>query len=269
MDVGTAKPTRAEQALAPHYMIDLVSPDDVYSAQRFAEEGRRVLAAIAAEERMALVTGGTGFYIRALLDGQVLPEVPPNPELRERLMIRAKDEGGLVLHAELAAVDPTSAQRIHPHNLPRVIRALEIVEALGTPVPVGGWGVTVPALYLGLTMSRPLLHRVADARVHRQVVEGLVAETRRLLEMGYRPDLAAMQGFGYRQMVAHVQGRLSLDQAVEEYKAATRQYIRRQMTWFNRDTRIHWLEAGETAFDHALSLLEEWRTKGELESWPG
>jgi tRNA dimethylallyltransferase len=242
MDIGTAKPSLAEQALARHYMIDLVEPSDTYSAQRFAKEGSRVLRAIGAAGRTAIVAGGTGFYVRALVDRPALPPVPPDESLRTRLRADAAERGAEALHAELARLDSASAQRIHPRNLPRVIRALEIVHVLGEPVPAVPHVESVPALHLGLTFDRGELDAVADFRVVSQIEAGLLDETRILLEMGYDPRSPALSGFAYREMVAYLEGRCTFDQAIADYQAATRRYIRRQLTWFRADARIRWFD---------------------------
>lgn len=258
MDIGTAKPSPEERAQAPHFMIDLVEPSDTYSAQRYTEEARRVLAGSAARKRAVLVTGGTGFYLRALLDAPSFPPVPPNPDLRARLRERAALNGAEALHADLKVLDPVSAERIHPRNLPRIIRALEIVEALGGPVPPSDFIETIPGLYLGLTVARQELREIADRRVDRQIEQGLLEETDGLLAMGYSPDTPSLQGFGYREMVAHLQGRMTLAEATRAYKAATHRYIRRQMTWFRSDPRIEWLEAGPDTEGRAVERIRGW-----------
>ena len=276
MDIGTAKPSLADQARARHYMIDLVPPDEGYSAHRYREEGRRVLRRLGAAGRVALVVGGTGFYVRALLEEVSLAEVPPNPLLRVRLRQQAEAEGAGALHHRLAELDPRSAERVHPNNLPRVIRALEIVAALGGPVPppvgrpsVAGSPAVVPALYLGLTMDRTMLREIANRRVLGQVEAGLVEEARLLLEMGYAPSLPALQGFAYRQMIAYLEGRCSLEEAITSYQTASHQYIRRQLTWFRADPRIQWIDAGDRPGAIARELAARWLAKGAAASSPG
>lgn len=258
MDIGTAKPSRAEQACVRHYMIDLVTPDEPYSVKRFGVEARRVLERVRAMGRVAFVVGGTGFYVRALLDDMSLPAVPPNPPLRAELKADAQAHGSGALHARLAAVDRSSASRIHQNNLPRIVRALEIVEYLGAPVPPQPSVPGTPALYLGLHRDRERLYRAADARVRAQVRAGLVEETRLLLEMGYGFDLPALAGLGYREMVAYLRGEIALERAIERYQAATRHYIRRQLTWFRQDRRIVWLDAGPRAPDEARMHVGRW-----------
>jgi tRNA dimethylallyltransferase len=257
MDIGTAKPSHLERARVPHHMIDLVEPSDAYSAQRFRREGDRVLRAIHARGRVAIVAGGTGFYIRALMDGGPVSSVPPDAELRARLRAVAEAEGNETLHRRLAAVDPASAGRIHPNNLPRLIRALEIVELTGAPVPLPRQEDALPALYIGLTRDRAALDTIADSRVLAQVGAGLVEETRDLLSMGYEPDSVALSGFAYREMTWYLQGACDLDRAIALYQLATRQYIRRQYTWFNADERITWFDV-ESQTDEVRSIVTKY-----------
>jgi tRNA dimethylallyltransferase len=258
MDIGTAKPSLEEQARVPHRMIDLVEPSQVYTAATYREEGDRVLRRLSAERKPAFVAGGTGFYIRALLDGLTLPPVPPNPDFRARLHQEARDIGPEGLWRRLERLDAASATRIHPNNLPRVIRALEVIEKLGRPVPQAGLGPQHAALFIGLTMDRDRLYAVSDARVQVQIEAGFVEETRLLLAMGYDPASPALDGFGYREMVAYLEGRISLPDAVAAYQAATRRYIRRQMTWFRADKRIQWFDVEQEQEDRIAQLVRDW-----------
>jgi tRNA dimethylallyltransferase len=242
MDIGTDKPSAEERGLVPHYMLDLIEPNETYSARRFQSEGGAVLRRVGAQKRTVLVVGGTGFYIRALLDGLELPRVAPNRTLRERLRSEAERAGSSSLHAKLAELDPDSARRIHPNNLPRIIRALEVVETTGAPVEAAR-GSSLKALYVGLWMERNLIRTRADERIQRQVSSGLIEETRMLLDMGYDPHGPALSGFGYRQMIEYLQDQTTLEEAVHDYSMATRRYIRRQMTWFSADERIEWFDA--------------------------
>ncbi|MGH2449530.1 MAG: tRNA (adenosine(37)-N6)-dimethylallyltransferase MiaA [Chloroflexota bacterium] len=261
MDIGTAKATLAEQAAVRHYLIDLVEPDDTYSQERYGQEGTRVLLRLGALGRVALVVGGTGFYLRGLLDRPRLPRVSPNETLRSELRDEAGRLGSETLHDRLASIDPESAARIHPRNLPRLIRALEIIDASGEPVPPAPLN-PLSALYLGISREPAELRQIADRRVETQVRQGLVEETRVLLEMGYGPDLPAMQGFGYRHMVGYLEGRDTLAEAIDQYKQSTRQYIRRQMTWFRADPRVIWLQAGPDAERSALQRIEPFLRDG-------
>jgi tRNA dimethylallyltransferase len=260
MDIGTAKPSRHEQEAVTHYMLDLVEPSDAYSAKRYGDEGRRALKKIAFERRVAFVVGGTGFYLRMLLEGLSVPPVPPDDQLRERLRREASEKGVGELHRRLQSLDPASAHRIHENNLPRIIRALEIVEVMGSPVPRTAAAERVPAYYIGLAVERDRLREIIDARVHNQVQSGLVEETEMLLSMGYSPSSPALAGFGYRQMVDYLMDRSSLDTAITEYQKATRHYARRQMTWFRQNRDITWIQDGASLFSHARELTRRWLT---------
>lgn len=258
MDIGTAKPTGLERAQVPHHMLDLAEPSDTYSAKRYRDEGLRVLGRIRAAGRVAFVTGGTGFYIRALLDGLGLPSVPPDPAFRERLREEAVATGSAALHRRLAQLDPASADRIHPNNLPRIIRALEIIEHVGGPVPAAEAREQVPALFLGLTLDRGKLHQRADRRVLAQIRAGLIEETRLLLEMGYSPHAPSLDGLAYRQMIAYLRSHMTLPEAISAYQIATHQYIRRQMTWFRADSRVIWLDEEQNPVAQARELVSRW-----------
>lgn len=258
MDIGTDKPSLEQRANAPHYLIDVVAPDELYSAQRYREESTRVLQRVGATGGCALVAGGTGFYLRALLDRPSYPVVPPDPALRTSLRALAEEHGIRTLHERLCRLDPSSAARIHPNNLSRLIRAIEIVETTGVPVPPATSTGAVPALWLGLAMDRSRLRERSDLRIRAQIRDGLIEETRLLLEMGYGPDSPGLQGFGYRQVVGYLQGHISLDDAIKAYETATHQYIRRQSTWFRSDRRITWIPAGDDAFALALPMVRSW-----------
>ncbi|MGI8826858.1 MAG: tRNA (adenosine(37)-N6)-dimethylallyltransferase MiaA [Chloroflexota bacterium] len=258
MDIGTDKPTASDRARVPHYMLDLVAPDDTYSVRRYQLEARRVLRRSVFRKRVSLVVGGTGFYVQALLDDVALPAVAPNRELRERLTLEAEKCGAAALHERLRTLDPRSAHRVHTNNIPRIIRALEVIDALGAPVPELEIRSAVPALYLGVHMNRSSLYEIADRRVKEQFDGGLVEETEYLLRMGYDASLPSLDGFGYREAAGYLSGKLSMAGAVAQYQAATHRYIRRQMTWFGRDKRVRWIESGPDAPSTAAALIRDW-----------
>lgn len=261
MDIGTGKPGAHERAAVPHFMLDLIAPDETYSAHLYRKEALAVLRRIGRSGRLALVVGGTGFYIKSLLDGLSLPPVPPDPKLRRELYEDARSEGLIALHERLRRADPSSADRIHPNNLSRVIRALEIVNHLKGPVPSGGECHSVSALYLGLSLDTQLLRERIDRRIHEQIESGLVTEVSLLLNMGYSPETRSLQGLGYRQMVDHLKGKLSLDEAIAATQMATYQYARRQMTWFRADSRIHWLNVQGPVSDEASLLIAQFLSR--------
>lgn len=250
MDIGTAKPTAAERAAVPHHLLDLVEPDAVYDAARFAADAAAAICAIQGRGRWPVLVGGTGLYYRALVRG-LLPRPPADPALRARLRAEAAAEGPGSLHRRLTALDPAAAARIHPRDLVRITRALEVVLLTGRPATLQGpgvWGDPPPAspyrvVTVGLTMSRDALYARLDARVDRMLEAGLVEEVKALLAAGYGPELPSMQGIGYRHL-APVAGRgTGLAAAVAAMKRDTRRYARRQWTWFAREPGLYWTEA--------------------------
>lgn len=264
LDIGTDKPSIAERGEIPHYLLDVVQPSELYSASSFQTEGTRVLRRLAHEGRAAFLVGGTGFYLRGLLDRDEFPPVPPNTDLRQELNWAAQTLGAGAVYDRLERLDPRSARRIHPNNLARLIRAVEIVETTGKPIEPVRRAVGIPALYLGLHRGRAALIEAADRRVDLQMASGLVEETRTVLAMGYTDDAPGLQGLGYREVIAYLKGELSQQQATERYKAATRAYIRRQMTWFRADDRIRWLESGSDALAEARIHIAAWLATGTL-----
>jgi tRNA dimethylallyltransferase len=255
MDIGTGKPTASEQAAVRHHLIDIVEPDERYHVARFRVEALGAVAAIRSRGALPVVVGGTGLYVRALLKG--LDEAPPaDLALREQLEHDASQQGMGVLHARLAALDPTAAARLHPHDRIRVIRALEIALVTGRPgatgrdgAPVepraGGWAASVPPfrlLMIGLRQDREALNRRLAERVRGMVAQGLMDEVRRLVAAGFPPALPAMGGIGYRHFAAVLAGRLDEADAVRLMVRDTTRYAKRQMTWFARDPEIRWVD---------------------------
>jgi len=259
MDIGTAKPTAEERALAPHQLIDVVDPDQEFSLAQYLEQAVAVLEDVWSRGKQPLLVGGSGQYVWALLEGWRVPRLPPQRELRRELGERADRQGAEALHRELAQVDPKAAARIDPRNVRRVIRALEVHKATGRPISY--WQEKGPppweVLTLGLTCPRRELYERIDARVDAMMEAGLVDEVRGLLSMGYDPSLASMSGIGYKQVCQHLAGELDLATAVARIKTATHRLARQQYTWFRLDDgRIRWLE-GDGAVDEAVALAEQ------------
>lgn len=262
MDIGTAKPSRAQREAVVHHLIDVVTPDESYNAARFRADARQAIADILGRGKLPLVVGGTGLYIRALLRG-LLPAPPANADVRRELEALLRREGSEALHSRLQAVDPEAARRIHPRDPVRLIRALEIHRLTGVPVGAPShWSQSRPEwmlLLVGLTRSRASLYASLDARVERMVESGLEAEARRLLAAGYDAALPAMQGIGYRHFVEVLRGESSRERAVHEMKHDTRQYAKRQWTWFAREPGIRWLDAEAAGgIEGAAEQVEKW-----------
>jgi tRNA dimethylallyltransferase len=247
MDIGTAKPSREERASVPHHLLDVVWPDEPFDAARFAELAVAAIAAIHGRERLPLVVGGTGLYIRALTGGLVdLPR--PDPRLRARLQQQAAVEGSAALHGRLAAVDPPTARQLHGNDAVRIIRALEVYTQTGRPLSAwqqehGFRAGRYRVLKIGLTADRAELYRRIDVRAAAMFAGGLVEETAALLTAGYAPQLKALQTIGYREAVRVLQGGCPLQHALAEVQQATRRYAKRQLTWFRADPEIIWVDS--------------------------
>jgi tRNA dimethylallyltransferase len=245
LDVGTGKPSPAERRTVPHHLLDVCDPTQVFSAFEFARQAHRAVEEIHARGRLPILVGGTGLYLRAFLKGR-LAGGAADPTIRSRLRAEAAAEGSTALHARLRAVDPASAARVRPGDLFRVIRALELWELTGEPASTirpALWDsprVAVSA-FLVLMREREELYRLIDARAKRMWEGGLLSEVRRLLDAGYAPELRPLQGLGYRQAVAALTGRVGEAEALEEMQRATRNYAKRQVTWFRREPTAEWV----------------------------
>ncbi len=257
MDIATAKPSLAERARVPHHLIDLVDPDEPYSLAVYQRQALDAVARVEARGRKALLVGGAGLYVSAVCDGLAMPDVPPDAAFRATLQERAHREGWQALQSDLQRVDPDSARRIDPKNVRRVIRALEVHHVTGKPF--SAWRRTgappVDCVLIGLTLERQALFERLDRRIDAWIEGGLVDEVRGLLERGYAPSLPSMTGLGYREIAQVVRGELDLPSAVAQFKHATHQYAKRQMTWFRRDQRITWLDAATATPESVLGLL--------------
>ncbi len=261
MDIGTAKPTPAERAAAPHHLIDVVTPDQTYTLAQYQRAAYAAIAEIHARGRLPLLVGGTGQYITAVVEGWGIPEVPPNAELRAELEQYAAEHGAAALHARLAQRDPVAAARIDPRNVRRVVRALEVCIEAGQPISALQRKNPPPyrILQLGLTWPREQLYTRADARIERMLEAGLLAEVRGLLDAGYTWDCPAMSGLGYLQWKAYLAGQESYEDAVAAIRRQTRVFIRRQYTWFRgHDSGIRWLEAQTITPDAVIADIRAW-----------
>ena len=266
MDIGTAKPTLEERRRVPHHLIDVVDPDERYSLALYQQQALEAIQRITARGRLPVLVGGAGLYVSAICDGLAMPDVPPDAGFRQALEERARGEGWQALLPELERVDPESARRIEPRNVRRVIRALEVFYATGRPF--SDWQIPldlppVESLLVGLELERQALYARIDRRIDAWIADGFVDEVRGLLARGYSPGLASMSGLGYREVAQFLAGELSLDEAVTQLKGASHQYAKRQMTWFRRRPRIHWLDAASATAEEIVELLG--RSPGETQ----
>jgi tRNA dimethylallyltransferase len=268
MDIGTGKPTAAERRALPHHLLDVVDPDQPYDAARFARQAAAAIADIRRRGRWPVLVGGTGLYLRALLRG-LAPLPPADLALRRQLRAQAATEGPAALHKRLAELDPETAARLHPRDLVRVTRALEIALVTGAPASaVRRRPHPTPPPYrpllLGLTMARDALYPRLDARVDRMVAEGLVREVTDLLAAGYDGRLPSMQGIGYRHLAPVVTRAAPLADAVRAMKRDTRRYAKRQWTWFARGESPYWITVETDGLDRAIGEVKKMVEKARI-----
>ncbi len=250
MDIGTAKPTEAERACVPHHLIDFIDPAEDYHVARYVDDANRVMDAISGRSRFPMLVGGTGLYLKGLVEG--LFEIPPiASEIREQVKRDLHDRGNQKTYLELQQIDPESAARIHPNDSRRISRAIEIYRATGV-----AWSVhlkkqkeqavrkasDLDIFKIGLTRNREILYERINERTRIMIEQGLIEEVKKLLAMGYGVELNSMQSIGYRHMVNYIQGRWGREEAIDLLARDTRRYAKRQYTWFRRDRDIHWFE---------------------------
>jgi len=263
MDVGTAKATPEERAGVPHHLIDVADPDEEWSVARFQAEARAAVADIEARGKRALLVGGTGLYVQAVVDPMTFP--PEDRALREEIEAEAASPGGLdLLYAKLHRLDPEAAARIEPGNTRRVVRALEVIRLTGRPFSSFGpgiqeYGATVfPVRMVGVWLPRDALDARIRARVEAMVRAGLVDEVTALRDRAGGLSRTATQAIGYQEVLAHLSGACTLDEALTVMATRTRQFARRQRMWFRRDPRISWLAGAENPSVLEPALLAEW-----------
>jgi len=269
MDIGSAKPTLAQQARIPHHLIDVADPDDSFSAGRYAKRAADAIVSIVARGKRPIVVGGSGLYLRALLSGLV-EGVESDPEIRARIADRIQREGLEAVRRHLADVDPKAAQRIHPTDAYRIMRALEVYELTGRSLSEiqarHGWGSDCfRPVWIGVTEERSLLYRRIEARCEEMVKQGLLEEVRKLVAQGYSLDLRSLRSLGYKQMGQVLRGERTLAEAIEEMQKATRRYAKRQLTWFRANPEIVWFSPTLEQGAIARRAMEALTSLGECE----
>ncbi|WP_346354250.1 tRNA (adenosine(37)-N6)-dimethylallyltransferase MiaA [Azotosporobacter soli] len=247
MDIGTAKPSLVERKGVPHHLIDIIEPGATFSAVDFQQAAEKLIFDIQTRGKTPIIVGGTGLYLKALLEGYTFVAAESNAAYRKEMEGVAEEKGSQYLYERLRCVDPAAAERIHPNNVRRMIRALEVAELGGETIPetqvlAADQLLRYDAVVVGITMERALLHQRINGRVDSMVEAGVLAEVEELLRRGIERDSQCMQGIGYKEFVAHLAGECSLPEAVENVKAHTRQFAKRQWTWFRKMPYLHWLE---------------------------
>jgi len=265
LDIGTAKPSAQMRRAVAHHLIDILDPSERFSAGEFARRARGAIAEIGARGRTAIVVGGSGLYLRALLEG-MSPIPASDPAVRAELVRELEREGLPALYAELRGRDPETAARLVAGDRQRILRALEVVRSSGRPLsswirgqPFGRQ--SLPAFRIGLTLPRSILYDRIAGRVRDMVERGWLDEVIALLDQGAKPSFPAFQAIGYRQLVRHVEGKWSLEAALEDTIRATRRYAKRQMTWFRKEMGIRWVPALRLA-GAIPSLLQDLKSAG-------
>ncbi|MEM7127864.1 MAG: tRNA (adenosine(37)-N6)-dimethylallyltransferase MiaA [Chloroflexota bacterium] len=259
MDIGTAKPTPDEITHAPHHLIDIRNPDESLSLSEYQTLAYQTINDLHAKQIQPLLIGGSALYIRSVVEGLRIPEVPPNPELRAELEALGANGGWQALFAKLEDLDPATAQQIDRRNMRRVIRALEIVMMTGQS-KVELEGKEQPPyriLQIGLDRPRENLYQRIDQRVDLMIERGLIDETKALLATGYDIRLPAMTSLGYREIIAYINGTLTLDDAIAQIKTETHRFVRHQYTWFRRMANIDWFDMTTNPTEGILTHIEE------------
>lgn len=261
MDIGTAKPDTRQRATVPHHLIDVTDPDQTLSLAQYQDQAFAAIAQIVERNRVPFLVGGTGQYLTAVQEGWSIPRVPPDAELRAQLEAEAQTVGAAALHARLAAIDPDSAQKTHPNNTRRVIRALEVY--LATGIPMSTLQQKQPPPYrvytIGLRLNRDVLYPRSDYRFDQMMAAGFLDEVRHLLDLGYPPTLPSMSALGYRELCAHLIDHLPIEQAIFQAKNSTHDFIRRQEIWFRgHDNGIMWHNVENLDIRYLISLIQHW-----------
>jgi tRNA dimethylallyltransferase len=244
MDIGTAKPSPEERARITHHLIDIADPNEPFDAAAFSRLSKEIVFQLHSRGITPLVVGGTGLYIKALIHG-FFRAAPPDPEIRLKLKEEAKNSGLSALYERLMHLDPEAAGRIHPNDAFRIIRSLETYRLTGKKISEhhknhGFLEYLFEVLKIGLILPRDILYQRINTRVDRMMESGFLKEVEGLLQRGFSPDLKPMQSIGYRHLVEFIQGKISIEDAIENLKQDTRRYAKRQLTWFKADPDVVW-----------------------------
>jgi tRNA dimethylallyltransferase len=262
MDIGTAKPTKEEMVKVPHHMVDLAEPDEIWSLATFQQKMVKTMGEIQARGMLPIVAGGTGQYIRSLMEGWIIPTVHPEPRMREVLERFGHEIGASELHRRLGLIDPKAAAKMDANNLRRSIRALEVIFTTGELFSIQKDKQTPDLDFklIGLTRPREELYARVDARIERMFDEGFVEEVKRLLGKGYTQSLPTLSAIGYREVIQYLNGEITLEDAKVQMRKKTREFIRRQANWFKpKDPLIEWYPMSPDPLEKIMQSIMVWR----------
>ena len=266
MNIGTAKPDKEEMSQIVHHMIDILNPDEAFSVAEYVKSAHEVIADIKNRGKNVFIAGGTGLYINSLVDDVDFCENDSDTTIRNELERLLQECGIDYLVDELRRFDPVSAEKIHKNNTRRIIRAIEFYKMTGIPISVHQAQTKKKEsrynpLIMAIKTDMSVLYERIEKRVDIMVEAGLIDEVKTLCDMGYKNAMLSMQGIGYKEVIEHLNGEISLDDAIAKIKLATRHYAKRQMTWFRRDKRICWLDASADVLEQAIQIYEKWNEK--------
>ena len=249
LNIGTAKPTKEERKKIPHHLIDIIEPNEKFNAFLYARKAHKAISRVHRKKKIPILVGGSGLYARAVIDGIFLG-AGKNEKIRKRLEKEIEKFGSKHLYQRLKWVDPETTSRLHPHDKVRIIRALEVYELTGQPISAlqkisRGKRPNYDLLMIGLKRERKELYRRINQRAERMIKKGLVKEIESILKKGFSKDLPALKGLGYKEIIGYLDGEYDLKEVIYLLKRNTRRFAKRQLTWFNRNKRIHWIEMGE------------------------
>ena len=258
LDIGTAKPTPQERDGISHHLIDVVTPDQEFNVADYVRLAEQVIKEISDRGKVPIISGGTGLYIHALIDGFLFPEQGADPKIRRRLLLEA-EEDNQALYEKLKVVDPDAAAKLHVNDIRRIVRALEVYYSTGKPISqlqrkAQDKEAKYNAIMFGLTRDRSELYQRINQRVDIMITDGLIEEVKKLLDK-YPHQPTALQALGYKELAEYLNGECSLEEAIYVLKRDTRRYAKRQLSWFRRDKRIKWLDLSEIEKEKAIEII--------------
>ncbi len=261
LNIGTAKPSLKELQKIKHHLIDFLDPAQDYNVNKFENDSIKIIEELHRKNIQPIVIGGSGLYLKALIDG-IFDEVDTDEKIREELLEKRKKYGNEYLYNELKKIDPESASKMLPQNWKRVIRAIEVFKLTGKPI----WmhqknhkrNIDINFLQFGLNWDREILYKRIEDRVDAMIENGLVDEVKNILKLGYNKNLNALNTVGYKEIISYLNEEISLERAIELIKRNTRRYAKRQMTWFNKDKRISWITLNsDINFENCINIISK------------